>query len=112
MLHSIDSRYLGGNCLTAVDDNVEENIPGVSADIMSYGSVAAPRGGNNFQYRPELVTSSELLMLLQRMEIYCHFAAGSQSVNTLVNTRHAITASWGGDTILGTTEHSLHTVQL
>ena len=60
MLHSVDSRYLGGNCLTAVDDNVEENIPGVSADIMSYGSVAAPRGGNNFQYRPELVTSSEL----------------------------------------------------
>ena len=83
------------NCLTGVDDNVEENIPGVSADIMSYGSVAAPRGGNNFQYRPELVTSSELLMLVQRMEIYCHFAAGSQSVNTLVNTRHAITASWG-----------------
>ena len=43
-----------------MDDNVEENIPGVRADIMSYGSVAAPRGGNNFQYRPELVTSSEL----------------------------------------------------
>ena len=89
------TQKIGRNCLTAVDDNVEENIPGVSADIMSYGSVAAPRGGNNFQYRPELVTSSELLMLVQRMEIYCHFAAGSQSVNTLVNTRHAITASWG-----------------
>ena len=50
------TQKIGRNCLTAVDDNVEENIPGVSADIMSYGSVAAPRGGNNFQYRPELVS--------------------------------------------------------
>ena len=77
-----------------MDDNVEENIPGVRADIMSYGSVAAPRGGNNFQYRPGLVSSADVVAEDGDLLSFC----SSESVNTLVNTRHAITASWGYNT--------------